>query len=118
MSIDKELVETFRQTLQSGVQIIGSEMRQGLDSFRGEVNAGFKEVTGHISQTNARLDDMNSRLDGTNARLDGTNARLDETNTKLEDFRLEVSSKLNGITRLILASEEHLGYCRWYVPHN
>ncbi len=87
MSIDKELVETFRLALQSGLQIIGSEMRQGFDSFRGEVNTGFKEVTSHISQTNARLD---------------------ETNTKLEDFRLEVSSKLNGITRLILASEDNV----------
>ncbi len=87
MSIDKELVEVFRQELQSGFQIIGSEMKQGLDSFKSEVSTGFKEVTSHISQTNARLD---------------------ETNARLEDFRLEVSSKLHGITRLILASEDNV----------
>ncbi len=66
------------------------DQNEAFNALRDELRIGFAQLVGEARSTNERIDQ-------TNQRLDQTNQRLEQTNIQLGEFRVEVSTKLDGI---------------------
>jgi ABC-type transporter Mla subunit MlaD len=70
---------------------------EAFNALREDIKTGFGLLIDQARLTNEKIDLTNEGVDQTNQRLDQTNQRLDQTIIELKDFKVEVSTKLDGI---------------------
>ncbi len=89
-----------------------SDIEQLIESIRTEMRAGFVHLGGRIDSLEARFDTSEvrseSRFDTFESRFDTLERMVYRTNETLDQFRLEVNTKLAGISKLFLASENNI----------
>jgi len=74
----------------------------------------LKDIRDGVRETNARLERVSSELGG---RIDQTNARIDQTNERLEAMRTELSTRIDGVEKVLHELAGQFVFIARFVRH-